>query len=128
MEKHHIFQFGILELFDSYAVITCNNDVNIDFSEVQEIDIVLGSTYGEATFGLIANRKNFYSVNPLAINKLFSNENLIAGAIVGYTEAAKGNAVIEKMAIKNAPIQYFVNIVEAKDWVSCKIREACEGQ
>ena len=90
MEKQHIFQFGVLDLFDFYAVITCNKDVNVDFGEVQEIDLVLQSVYGQDKFGLIANRKNFYSVNPLAINKLFSNENLIAGAIVGHSEAAKG--------------------------------------
>ncbi len=124
MEKQHIFQFGVLDLFDFYAVIACNRDVNIDFTEVHEIDTVLQFVYDQDTFGLIANRKNFYSVNPLAINKFFSNENLIVGAIVGYTKATEGNAVIEKMVIQNAPIEYFVALEDAKDWVRLKMKES----
>lgn len=110
-----------MELLDSYAVIICNDAVQIDFNEVSEIETVLQHNYHGKRFGLIANRKNQYSVNPLAIDKLFSNKNLIAGAIVGYTSAAKYNAEIENHIVKGAPIEFFTSKNSAINWIEDKI-------
>ena len=88
MHNRHIFQFGNLELMDTYAVITCNDGVNIDFDEVIAIQGIFDTAYRGKKFGLIANRVNTYSVNPMAIKELFSCENLVAGAIVGETSSS----------------------------------------
>ena len=83
MDNKHSFQFGHLTFKDDYAVITCDEGVNIDFDEIDQIMAVLDSIYDGKPIGLIANREHLYSVNPHAIDKLFSRDNLVAGAIVG---------------------------------------------
>ena len=121
MKHIHNFSFGQLELQDSYAIIICNDAVKIDYNEVSEIETVLQRRYYGKRFGLIANRKNQYSVNPLAIDKLFSDKNLIAGAIVGYTDAARYNAEIENNIVQGAPIEFFTSKSSAIKWIEDKI-------
>ena len=71
MNQEHFFPYAHLELLDTYAIVTCNEGVHIAFDEIQEIEAVHKSTYRGQKVGLIANRENQYSVNPLAIKKLF---------------------------------------------------------
>jgi len=127
MDREHLFQFGRVDFLDSYAVITCNEGANIDFNEIHEIEEVLNRTYLGQRFGLIANRENLYSVNPLAINKLFSDEHLVAGAIVGHTDISKANAEIENMIVEGAPIRFFFNMDSAIKWINDIAREDCNG-
>jgi hypothetical protein len=123
MDNKHIFEFGHLVVFDSYAVITCNETVNIDFDEISEIEAVLHSFYLERPFGLIANRENFYSVNPLAIDKLFSRDNLVAGAIVGKAIKHAINAAFENTFVGGATIKYFFDLAPAIAWIEETVRE-----
>lgn len=125
MIQEHFFSYGHLELLDTYAIVTCNEGVHIAFDEIQEIEAVLKSAYRGQKVGLIANRENQYSVNPLAIKKLFSDENLIAGAIVGDTLMTRLNAEIENEIVDGAPIGYFSSMSLAIKWVRDKVREEC---
>ena len=118
------FRFGCLELMESHAVITCNEGVDIDFDEVREIQAVLYPAYGVKKFGLIANRKNQYSVNPLAIDELFSHEYLVAGAIVGHSMLAEGTAELEEILVEMAPIKYFADMASAVKWIKVVIENA----
>ena len=93
------------------------------FDEVDEIEAVLQSAYPKRKFGLIANRENQYSVNPLAIKELFSNEFLIAGAIVGDTLITRLNAEIENEIVDGAPIGFFSRMNLAIKWIRDKVRE-----
>ena len=81
MNHEDLFSFGHLAFLDTYAVIIINVSKHIDFNEIGP---VLESEHVGKPFGFIANRENQYSVNPLAINKLFSANNLVAGAIVNH--------------------------------------------
>ena len=121
MNQEHLFPYCRLEMLDSYAIVTCNEGVHIDFNEIQEIESVLQSTYHGQKFGLIANRENQYSVNPLAIKKLFSDEYLIAGAIVGSALMTKLNAEMENDIIDDAPIGYFPSMNFAIKWIIKKV-------
>jgi len=123
MNREHLFEFGRLDLLDSYAVITCNEGVNIDFNEIHDIEEILHQTYQGQRFGLIANRENHYSVNPFAINKLFSDEHLVAGAVVGHTNITKKNAEIESGFVEAAPIRFFFNMDSAIKWIKDIARE-----
>jgi hypothetical protein len=123
MNQEHVFPYCYLEMLNSYAIVTCNEGIHIDFDEIQEIEAVLQSTYHGQKFGLIANRENQYSVNPLAIKKLFSDEYLIAGAIVGSALMTKLNAEMENDIVDGAPIGYFPSMNFAIKWIMKKVSE-----
>lgn len=121
MSREHIFPYCHLEMLDTYAIVTCNEGIHIDFNETQEIETVFQSTYHGQRFGLIANRENQYSVNPLAIKQLFSNGSLIAGAIVGNCYTTRLNAEIENEIVDGAPIGYFTKMSSAIKWIRDKV-------
>ena len=123
MNREHLFPFCRLSLLDTYAVVTCSDGVYIDFDEIQEIEAVLKSTYRGKSFGMIANRENQYSVNPLAIKKLFSDGCLVAGAIVGSGFITRLNAEIENEIVDGAPIGFFTHMSAAEKWILDKTRE-----
>lgn len=117
MGSHHQFQFGRLDFYDEYAIITCNEDEDIGFDEIKEIQSVLYPQYAGKKFGLIANREHHYAVDPLAINELFSHESLVAGAIVSLSSVAARNAEVEDMYVEGAPIRYFPTLELAESWI-----------
>lgn len=123
MENKHSFQFGYLSFMDDYAVITCDEGVNIDFDEIDDIIAVLDSIYGKQPIGLIANRENLYSVNPHAIDRLFSRDNLVAGAIVGKAMKHAINAAFENTFISGATIKYFFDMVPAVAWIEKAVKK-----
>ena len=123
MSQEYLFPYGHLEILDTYAIITCNEGVHIGFNEIQDIEAILQSAYHGQRFGLIANRVNQYSVNPLAIKKLFSDECLVAGAIVGSALRTKLNADLENKTVDSAPIGYYPSMSFAIKWISDKVRE-----
>lgn len=128
MSSRHTFQFGNLELMDTYAVVTCNEGVVIGILEVEAVQKVLGTAYSGKRFGLIANRVNFYSTNPLAVKKLFTLEELVAGAIVGLSAKAKIIAKLEAMIIGVEPIKYFEDMVRAVEWIESVVRDGSDAQ
>ena len=117
MSSKHTFEFGNLEVTTTHAVITCNGEVNIDFNEVETVQDVLYTVFSGKKFGLIANRVNTYSVNPLAIKGLFTSENLVAGAIVDKTRIGKINAELESKIITGAQIKHFLELESAVKWI-----------
>ena len=123
MNREHLFSFCRLELLDTYAVATCNEGVHVDLDEIKEIEAVLQKVYSGEKFGMIANRENHYSVNPLAIKKLFSDKCLIAGAIVGSEFITRLNAEIENEIVDGAPIGFFTNMSAAIKWIEDKVAE-----
>lgn len=118
MENEHIFSFGKLTFCDSHATIQCNDGVNIDFKEVFEIQEVLDQFFGDNYFGLIANRENHYSVNPIAIKKLFSHQQLAVGAIVSMAPGHRYIAAVEIDIVESSPIRFFTKMKPATDWVN----------
>lgn len=118
MNCHHEFRFGLLQCYNEYAIITCNENEDIGFEEIKEIQAVLYPAYGRKKFGLIANREHHYSVDPLAIDELFSHENLVAGAIVSINRLAAYNAEVEDMYVQGAPIRYFPILKLAIPWIT----------
>ncbi len=123
MSQEHLFPYGHLEMLDTYAIITCNEGVHIGFNEIQDIEAILQSAYHGQRLRLITNRVNQYSVNPLAIKKLFSDECLVAGAIVGSALMTKVNADLENKIVDGAPIGYYPSMSFAIKWISDKVRE-----
>ena len=117
MNCKYEFQFGQMEMTETYAVFTANEGTHIDTDEVNEVLVVLKENYGENKFGFIADRINSYSVSPLAVRDLFSHENLVAGAIVSKTKRGKLNSEFELTFIKEAQTQHFMDVESAIAWV-----------
>jgi hypothetical protein len=123
MYREHFLPYCRLELHDNYTIVTTSEGVNIDFDEIEEINAILQRSYNGRLFGMIANRKNRYSINPLAAKKLFSDESVVAGAVVGYNLATRLNAEIENEIIDGAPIVFFTDLNSAIRWIEAKVEQ-----
>ena len=118
MKKEHKFNFGTLKLFNAHAIIECNDGVNIDSNEIQEIKKVLLHFFDGVCFGLIKHRTNHYSVNPIALNELFSHEQLVAGAVVNVIHSPNVIDAIEQRIVKSSPLRFFTEMDSAINWIN----------
>ncbi|WNO10044.1 hypothetical protein [Teredinibacter sp. KSP-S5-2] len=123
MYLKHVFRFGFMEMVGSYAVIVCNEGVEIDASEIDVMRNTLEKVYGQRPFGVITNRINMYSVNPISVKELFSLDGLVVGAIVGYSGNAKIIAEIEAMIVDIKPLKFFFDMQPAIEWVEAAVGE-----
>lgn len=105
--------FGYMNMADDYAVIVCNEGSDISYKEILEINTALRERYKGKKISLVSHRFHHYSVNPAAIKKLFSEEYILAGYIVGYSEITEITANLETKYVKEKPITYLTNINEA---------------
>ncbi len=113
--------FGELSLFKEHAVIECFLGEDIGHVEIEELSKVLFPYFKNRMFGLIANRVNQYSVNLVAISNLFSAKNLVAGAIIAYSQIGKSTASIEDSVIEGASIEVFSNLEQATTWTLAQV-------
>ena len=125
MTNKHVFQFGNMELMDDYTIDTCNEGVHVNFDVIEVIEAVLDSAYSNKRFGFIANRVNSYSTNPLAVRRLFTQKNLVAGAIVGGSKYIKNIANLEFEIIGGPPKKHFEDMSSAVKWVEVLVRGDC---
>jgi len=123
MVQKYYLPYCRLELSETYAIVTTSEGVNIDFAEVEEINAILQGFYQGRAFGLIANRENRYSINPLAAKQFFSDECVVAGAVVGQNLATKINAEIENDMIDGAPIVFFTELSSAVIWIVNRVKK-----
>ena len=127
MNREYMLPYCRLQLYDAYTVVTVNDGVHIDFTEIEEIRSVLLKHYHDQPFGLIANRINRYSTNPLAVKQFFSNEQIVAGAIVGSHLTTRLNAEIEIDIIDGAPVAFFTELDKARIWVKKTVKAETES-
>lgn len=127
MNREYMLPYCRLQLYDAYTVVSVNEGVHIDFTEIEEISTVLQNHYHDKPFGLIANRINRYSTNPLAVKQFFSNEHIVAGAIVGSQLTTRLNAEIEIDIIDGAPVAFFTELDQARIWVKTTVKAATES-
>lgn len=127
LNREYMLPYCRLQLYDAYTVVTVNEGVHIDIAEIEEISTVLQNHYHDKPFGLIANRINRYSTNPLAVKQFFSNEHIVAGAIVGSHLTTRLNAEIEMDIIDGAPVAFFTELDQARIWVKTAVKAATES-
>ena len=127
LNREYMLPYCRLQLYDAYTVVTVNVGVHIDFTEIVDISTVLQNHYHDKPFGLIANRINRYSTNPLAVKQFFSNEHIVAGAIVGTHLMTRLNAEIEMDIIDGAPVAFFTELDQARIWVKTEVKAATES-
>lgn len=109
----HNLPFGYMDMTEDHVVIVCSEGSDISYDEVTEINSVLKKRYEGKKISLIAHRLHNYSVNPAAIKKLFSEEYIREGLIVGYSKVTEMTAKLEALCVKDKPILFLPDINEA---------------
>lgn len=102
-----------MDMTEDHVVIVCSEGSDISYDEVTEINSVLKKRYEGKKISLIAHRLHNYSVNPAAIKKLFSEEYIREGLIVGYSKVTEMTAKLEALCVKDKPILFLPDINEA---------------
>jgi hypothetical protein len=111
------FEFGSVELYDTYLVATMNEGVTIMPEHNEELVIIANSHFMGRPFGYITHRKNSYAVDPSIYYKTSKIENLVAFAIVSKNPMASKTAAVEQMFMEK-PFQLFQELEDAIGWAS----------
>lgn len=89
---------GTFYFFDNFIISEINQECNVNIDNLLEFIYYFNKHYGENNpVGLIANRKNNYSINLIETEE-FKNifKNLVAYAIVYYSEITKKHIDFER--------------------------------
>ncbi len=104
-------------VFDQFIVAEPKEYIDVYKAEVEQLhELVLKSFKGN--FGLIENRINETSINPLAY--IYAKElmpNLSAFALVVYSDMARKAFESESMFIEGIKYELFFSLDEAKAWM-----------
>lgn len=105
---------------DDIAIIEIDEGVNVDAEMSDEITGLAANVLGDKLIGLLSNRKNSYSLSFDAMEAMAKLPNMIALAIVIYTE--KSRLLIETQNffishMKKKPVKIFTDMDEAENWL-----------
>jgi len=105
---------------DDICIIEINEGVNLDAQMSNELIDLTDKVMGDKPFALLSNRINSYSLTFEAMSALANMPNLVALAIVVYSD--KSQLLIETQnffltTIKERPVKIFNQVNEAIDWL-----------
>ena len=104
-------------VYDKYIVAEPLVYVDVYKNEVEQLHNVV-SKYFEGDFGLIENRINESSINPLAYE--YAKDlmpNFSAFALVAYSDLAKKSFEVEGLFIENIKYAMFDSLPDAQEWI-----------
>ena len=112
---------------DNVVTIEINEGVEVDTDMAQELVDLSDSVLGGAPFALLSNRINSYSLSFEAMQTLATLPNMIALAIVTYTEHSK--LLIETQnffisTIRKNPVKIFTDKDAAIEWLQSELGKA----
>jgi len=110
------FDFGYVQLYDTYAVGVMNEGADISADDHILLSSALQKHFGRKPFGYISNRLYSYSIDPRAYQTTSKIKNLIAISVVTNNPAQRLSASVEELFF-GRPFQYFGNISEARHWM-----------
>ena len=105
------------EVFDKYIIARVNANVDVDKKEVKQLHGVV-SKHFSGDFGLIEDRVNQNSINPMAY--VYAKEmmpNFKAFTLVAYTDMAETFFESEKIFMENIVQKVFRSLPEACEWM-----------
>lgn len=121
------FNFGTLYIYEKNTCVI----------EIKEIDSVTGEQVQKVVdsckekvsgdFGLISNRVNPYSINPMELYQILSScERLKCAAVVSYRESTKRLFPVEKIIEKDSserllPLEMFESLDLAIEWIQSSL-------
>lgn len=105
---------------DDIVIIEIDDGVNLDAEMANELVELSNKELGDRPFALLSNRINSYSFSFEALSKLANIPNLIALAIVIYSD--KSQLLVEAQnfflsTIRKRPIKIFRRKDEAMNWL-----------
>ena len=109
---------------DGVVIIEINEGVEINTDMAQELISLSVSVYGDTPFTLLSNRINSYSLSFEAMQILATLPNMIALAIVTYTDRSK--LLIETQyffisTIRKKPVKTFTDKDTAIEWLQSEL-------
>ena len=115
--KEYETESGVYLVYDKYIVARVNANVDVDKKEVKQLHGVV-SKHFSGDFGLIEDRVNQNSINPMAY--VYAKEmmpNFKAFALVAYTDMAETFFESEKIFMENMVQNVFRSLPEACEWM-----------
>ncbi len=116
MSKKINFDFGSVEIFDSFAIGEYKEGIDLKTEQNDKLIRVCEKYYKDKPFGYICNRTTSFSVDPAVYMKANNIENLKAIAVVVKNPAQVLSASIEKIFFGRS-FQYFDSLSTAINWI-----------
>lgn len=109
--------FGTVRVFDYIIEINIDEGMIFTIEHVKIISELVEAYFPNKKFGYLSNRINDYSINLTPdLSKSF-HSNLVATAVVCYSDSSFENAKFQKKFYKTRPLQIFKNHQEAVNWL-----------
>ncbi|WP_455198384.1 DUF7793 family protein [Kaarinaea lacus] len=124
MTKYRLDFCTIFHRDDDIAIIEIDEGVNLDASMADELVALTRSKLGDRPFALLSNRIHSYSLSFDAMSELSKLPNLVALAIVIYSQ--KSLLLVETQnfflsTMKKRPVKIFKNMDEGIAWLKKEI-------
>jgi hypothetical protein len=120
MSQVVIFEFGKIEIHDTYVLAVMNEGVTVKPEYNIELIKIADKYFKGQPFAYITHRLNSYSVNPQIYFETSKIENLAAFAVVSKNKISTSNTEIEKIFLKK-PFKHFTDLDNAIAWANEKI-------
>lgn len=110
---------------DDIAIIEIDEGVNLDADMARDLVELTEKELGDRPFALLSNRIHSYSLSFDAMSALANLPNLIALAIVIYSN--KSQLLVETQnffisTMKKRPVKIFTEMEEAIDWLKGELK------
>ncbi|PKV50949.1 hypothetical protein ATE84_3018 [Aquimarina sp. MAR_2010_214] len=112
--EHFINDFCQIELYDQYAILTINENVDFTINKASILRNKLRQHYEAKDFIMISHRKFEHKVSPDIYKQGLLN-NMIGLAIVSSNDKERDKATIEQ-PLYGKSFAFFNTLEEAKSW------------
>lgn len=109
--------FGKAIIAENIIEIIVDEGQVFDEVNLQELLEIYNTYFHDKKFGYISNRKNSYSIDLSPGLYTSVHKNMVALAVVCYTQISEQTAQFEKRFYRDFPFQVFRNLEEAKKWM-----------
>ncbi|MFT5577361.1 MAG: hypothetical protein ACI9WS_000110 [Paraglaciecola psychrophila] len=117
---------GFYELHSHYIIARFNQGSDIGFTEAVFLKALLAECF-RGEFGLVIDRVNSYSFDPMVVSPLLEDLHPLKGiATVNYRRSsARSTDLLRQFIPPGLPLQSFATLADAVDWLSLP-RSGCE--
>lgn len=124
--RHQLEFCTVIHRGDDIAIIEIDEGINLDADMAQELIELTERELGDRPFALLSNRIHSYSLSFDAMSALSALPNLVALAIVIYSN--KSQLLVETQnffisTMKKRPVKIFTGMDEAIDWLKKELEK-----
>lgn len=115
--RHVELDFGTFDLYRDHVVVRIREAHELDFEASEQLIELFNEHFGTRPYLYLSIRDVAYSVNPLAGKQIVDRTNVVAGAFVIRSFAARQVLDVEKL-FYNRPTKACATIAEAEEFLS----------